>query len=367
MRIVQFITSLRTGGAERLVTDLSVCFRKAGHDVSLLLLDGSVTPFLEELKSAGIQVTALSKGYRSMRNPFLVFKLIRFLKKGRFDIIHTHNTSCQFLAAMASLFLPLTMVTTEHNTSNRRRGWSLFKPLDRWMYSRYKKVFCVGEETLTRLSDYLGTSVSNKVVLVRNGINISKFSEAIPDKDISSIGGYKVIMVAAFRAQKDQATLIRSMALLPADYYLFLVGGVDLPEDEPNLNKCLALTNELGLSDRVRFLGKRANVPSLLAAADVVVLSTHYEGMSLSVIEGMACGKPFVASDVMGVREQVKGAGILFPEGNEAALANVLKALRDDSGLASEVSNNCVEKASDYDIGLAVDCHLAEYQSILND
>ena len=143
MKILQFITSLRTGGAERLVTDLSVCFREAGHDVSLLLLDGSVTPFLEELKSAGIQVTALSKGYRSMRNPFLVFKLIRFLKKGRFDIIHTHNTSCQFLAAVASLSLPLTMVTTEHNTSNRRRGWSLFKPLDRWMYSRYKKVFCV--------------------------------------------------------------------------------------------------------------------------------------------------------------------------------------------------------------------------------
>ena len=367
MRIVQFITSLRTGGAERLVTDLSVCFRKAGHDVSLLLLDGSVTPFLEELKSAGIQVTALSKGYRSMRNPFLVFKLIRFLKEGRFDIIHSHNTSCQFLAAVASLFLPLTMVTTEHNTSNRRRGWSLFKPLDRWMYSRYKKVFCVGEETLSRLSDYLGSSVSDKVVLARNGINLKKFSEAIPDKEISSVEGFKVIMVAAFRAQKDQETLIRSMALSPEDYHLFLVGGVDLPEDEPNLDKCLALTKELGLTDRVSFMGKRSNVPSLLAAADVVVLSTHYEGMSLSVIEGMASGKPFVASDVMGVREQVKEAGILFPEGNEAALADVLKSLRDDSILAGEVSKNCLEKASKYDIGVAVNLHLAEYQSIMTD
>ena len=220
---------------------------------------------------------------------------------------------------------------------------------------------------MVRLSDYLGSFVSDKVVLARNGINLKKFSETIPDKEISSVEGFKVIMVAAFRAQKDQETLIRSMALLPEDYRLFLVGGVDLPEDEPNLDKCLALTKELGLTDRVSFMGKRSNVPSLLAAADVVVLSTHYEGMSLSVIEGMASGKPFVASDVMGVREQVKGAGILFPEGDEAALADVLKSLRDDSILAGEVSKNCLEKASKYDIGVAVNLHLAEYQSIMTD
>ncbi|MCR5464826.1 MAG: glycosyltransferase family 4 protein [Bacteroidales bacterium] len=367
MRILQFITSLRPGGAERLVTDLALCFREAGNDVSLLLLDGSQTPFLEELERAGIQVTALSKGYRSMRNPFLIFKLTRFLKDGRFDIIHTHNTSCQYLAAVASLFLTLRMVTTEHNTSNRRRGWSLFKPLDRWMYSRYKRVFCVGEETLARLSEYVGPSLDGKSVLVRNGINIKKFTDAVPDSEISSAPGYKVIMVAAFRAQKDQATLIRSMALLTEDYHLFLVGGVDLPEDEPNLKKCLALTESLGLVDKVTFLGKKANVPSLLAAADAVVLSTHYEGMSLSVIEGMASGKPFVASDVMGVREQVKDAGVLFQESDEAALANVLKTLRDNPGYALEVSAKCREVATKYDIGGAVRRHLSEYQSIMAD
>ena len=366
MRILQFITSLRPGGAERLVTDLALCLREAGHDVSLLLLDGSHTPFLEELEVAGIQVASLSEGYRSMRNPFLIFKLTRFLKKGGFDIIHTHNTSCQYLAAASSLSLPLTMVSTEHNTSNKRRGWRLFKPLDRWMYSRYKRVFCVGEETLARLSEYIGPSLSEKLVLVRNGINIKKFTEAVPDKEIAANEGFKVIMVAAFRAQKDQATLIRAMALLPRDYRLFLVGGVDLPEDEPNLNKCLTLTKDLGLTGRVSFLGKRANVPSLLAAADVVVLSTHYEGMSLSVIEGMSSGKPFVASDVMGVREQVGGAGILFPEGDHAALAGVIKSLREKPDYAREVSSKCFQRIAGYDIGVAVKRHLSEYQSILN-
>ena len=60
MRILQLITSLRPGGAERLVTDFAICFKEAGHDVSLLLLDGSSTPFMEELENAGIHVSALS-------------------------------------------------------------------------------------------------------------------------------------------------------------------------------------------------------------------------------------------------------------------------------------------------------------------
>ena len=94
MRILHFISSLRHGGAERLVTDLVRQLSDSGHDVSVLLLDGTRTHFLEELEKSGIRVSALSSGIRSMRNPVLVFKLIRFLKKGKFDIIHTHNTSC---------------------------------------------------------------------------------------------------------------------------------------------------------------------------------------------------------------------------------------------------------------------------------
>ena len=365
MRILQLITSLRPGGAERLVTDFAICFKEAGHDVSLLLLDGSRTPFMEELENAGIQVSALSKGYRSMRNPFHVFKLRRFLKNGGFDIVHTHNTSCQYLAAAASVSLPLTMVTTEHNTSNRRRGWRLFKPLDRWMYSRYSRIICVSDETKDCLVDYLGDSVSGKATVIKNGIVISRFRNAAPSPEIAGIDGFKVVMVAAFRAQKDQDTLIRAMALLPSDYHLFLVGGVELPEDEPNLVRCQALVEESGLGSRVSFLGKRSDVPSLLAAADVVVLSTHYEGMSLSVIEGMASGKPFVASDVKGVREQVGGAGVLFPEGDQNALATIIKRLCSSSEYAAEVSGRCLDRASGHDLGLAAGSYLNEYFEVL--
>lgn len=363
MRILQFITSLRPGGAERLVTDLSKRFRKAGHEVTVLLLDGTMTPFMEELESEGVKVAALSEGAMAMKNPLLVFGLIRFLRAGRFEIVHSHNSSCQFLAAAASVFVHVKLVTTEHNTSNRRRDWSWFKFIDRWMYSRYSKVFCVGKETFDGLSEYLGPDVSGKSLVIGNGIDLSRFREASPDPEMSGDPCFKIIMVAAFRAQKDQDTLIRAMSLLPKDYSLFLVGGVEIAMDAPNLERCRSLVKDLGLEHRVTFMGKRNDVPSLLAASDVVVLSTHYEGMSLSVLEGMACGKPFVASDVRGVREQVGDAGVLFPEGDAEALAAEITRLRESPEYSRTVVERCLAKASAFGLEGTVSKYLFEYSS----
>lgn len=364
MRILELITSLRLGGAERLVTDLAVGFKEEGHDVVVALLDGTRTPFHDELEAKGVRIVPLGEGAGSMRNPFLVFRLVRLLARECFDVVHTHNSSCQFLAAFASLFLKLRLVTTEHNTSNRRRAWGWFKPLDRWMYSRYSRIVCVGSEVRHNLEDYLGETVIGKTVIISNGIDLGRFSNAVPDHGISSMPGHKVVMVAAFRPQKDQVTLIRSMSLLPPDYKLFLVGGVEWPEDQPNLDSCKALVEELGLESRVRFLGKRGDVPSILAASDVVVLSTHYEGMSLSVVEGMASGRPFIASDVPGVQEQVGGAGLLFPDGNPAVLAQMLRKVCEDTSLGNAVAAKCLSRASKFSLDASVRCYLREYELI---
>ena len=114
------------------------------------------------------------------------------------------------------------------------------------------------------------------------------------------------------------------MTHLPNDFHLFLVGdGVRRPELE-------ALTQELSLGNRVHLLGLRTDVPNLLHAADYVVMSSHFEGLSLSSVEGMSVGKPFLASDVDGLREVVKGAGILFPHGDSETLAQAISNLADN-------------------------------------
>ena len=363
MRILHFITSLRTGGAERLVTGLAQRMPAAGDAVEVLLMDGTRTPLKDELEQAGIPVHALSKGWRAMRNPLLVFKLTRFLRRGGYDIVHTHNTSCQIITAAASLVVPLPLVTTEHNTTNKRRSKSVFKPLDRWMYGRYRRIVCVGEDTESALEGYL-PEVSGKTVVIANGIDLDRFRLATPAKDITGTTGFKVLMVAAFRAQKDHACLIRAMSLLPDTYHLFLAGGAETPQDEKTLLSCRNLVRSLNLDNRVCFLGVRDDVPELLAACDVAVLSSHYEGLSLSAVECMACGKGFIASDVEGLRDLVSGAGLLFPQGDAARLSALIREVCENPAFAEETARKCQERARRYDIVETARRYKEEYTRI---
>ena len=365
MRILHFITSLRTGGAERLVTDLLPAFRDAGHEASLLLMDGTRTPLYEELERKGIRIDALSTGWRAMRNPLLLKRLTSYLKDCSFDIVHTHNTACQLLAAIAARRLPAALVTTEHNTTNRRRKWKVFRPADRWMYRQYRQIICVGEETRSALLAYLDDEdIARKTQVVPNGIDLSRFGNAAPDPEILAIPGHKVTMVAAFRAQKDHATLIRAMQYLQEDYRLLLAGGAETREDNAVLQSCRDLVRELQLEDRVRFLGVRSDVPALLAASDVVVLSSHYEGQPLSALEAMASGKVFIASDANGLGELVHGAGLLFPVGEAEELARLIRAGCEDAILAEKVRKQCQNRAKTHSIGDNLRSYLEIYENV---
>lgn len=346
MTILHVITSLRTGGAERLVTDLALRHKAYGEDVSVLVFDGTWTPLRKELEQAGVPVHALGTGSLSMHLPLMLPKLELFLRKHSFDIVHTHNTPCQLLASMTSA---KNLVTTEHNTANRRRNWPWYRPIDRKMYARYLHIVCVSEETRKALIEWL-PELAGKTIVIPNGIPLERFRNAAPAEDLEKETGFKILMAAAFRAQKDQETLLRAMHLLPKDFKLYLAGGAEVKEDRARLQSCKELTRNLGLDDRVSFLGIRDNIPSLLAACDISVLSTHYEGFALSAIESMASGKPLIASDVSGLREVVSGAGLLFPEGDAEKLAEIIRHLGENPGEAKAVADRCRERAARYNI-----------------
>ena len=100
MKILHVITSLRTGGAEKLMVDLLPRLKQKGLDVELLLFDGTDTPFRRDAEAAGIKVHDLGKG-GSVYSPLHLFRLIPFLRK--YDVVHTHNTAPQLFAAIGSV------------------------------------------------------------------------------------------------------------------------------------------------------------------------------------------------------------------------------------------------------------------------
>jgi glycosyltransferase involved in cell wall biosynthesis len=266
---------------------------------------------------------------------------------------------------MASRSAHSLLVTTEHNTSNRRRGWGWYAPVDRWMYGRYDRIVCVGEETERALNAYI-PSTGRKTVVVHNGIDRGRIRDAAPSEDVRDIEGFRILMVAAFRAQKDHATLIRAMRSLPERYTLLLAGGAETREDERTMRECVALSESLGLRDRVRFLGVRHDVPGLMAASDVIVLSSHYEGNPLSALEAMSSGKPVIASDVPGLSPVVGGAGLLFPCGEGEILAGLIRSVCEDDAEAAGVAEACRLRSEEYDIDRTARSYMEVYSELFN-
>lgn len=353
MKILQVITSLSTGGAEKLISEIAPMLRDKGHQVDVLAFDGADTAFKKVLTDKGIKVYSFGKGC-NVYNPFFILRLTKLMKN--YDIVHTHNTAPQLFAAIGSVLCSVVLCTTEHNTSNRRRDWKCYAWIDKWMYSRYKKIICISNQAENNLRKYI-PKVKN-VCTIFNGVDINRFHNAKPLDSLKSTKNV-VVMVAGFRYQKDQDTLIKAFTHLDKDKYeLWLVGD---GERRPILEKMIY---ELGLNN-VKLLGIRNDIPNVLQTADIVVMSSHFEGLSLSNIEGMSVNKPFISSNVDGLREVVDGYGLLFPHGDDKALASIIKKLSDDNVYYQQVAAKCWGRAQMFDIQKMVDAYNEVYKGLI--
>lgn len=351
MKILHVITSLKTGGAEKLVAGIVPMLSYYGHQIDVLAFDNSEPNFSNLLTDNGVKVTFFGKGFYNLS---FVYRLGKIMKG--YDIVHTHNTACQFYAALCSYFCGCKLVTTEHNTTNRRRKYRILSFIDRWMYNRYSHVICISDKTEENLKAFIGKTKA-EISTVYNGINVSHFNNAQPIE--KNTDRTVITMVGAFRAQKDQDTLVRAMLHLDKNLYeVWLVG------DGERRNEVESLVSQLGLNDNVKFFGIRSDVPSVIKASDIVVMSSHWEGFGLAAAEGMAAGKPVIASDVDGLAQVVKGAGILFEPGNEADLVRKIELLSKDKDYYQSIAEKCSLRAVQYDISTMVEGYEKVYEGL---
>lgn len=357
MKILHVITSLYIGGAEKLMVDLLPRMREQGHQVELCIFDGTPTPFFEQLQRTGIKINWFHKG-GSVYNPLNIYHLWHLMHKG-WDVVHTHNTAPQLFAAFGGMLCSVVLVTTEHNTSNRRRNWKWYAWLDRWMFRKYKKVICISDQAAINHCKHVSENDSKNVCTIYNGIDYHKYANAMPAKDVKVLGDKIITNVAGFRYQKDQPTLIKAMQYLPDTYHLCLVGDGERREEFG------VLIRDLNLEHRVHLLGLRSDVPEVLAASEYVVMCSHFEGLSLSSLEGMSSGKPFLASNVDGLREIVKDNGVLFAHEDAKGFADAVLKLDRDAKYRERIVQQCQAKALQYDISAMAKKYLDVYKTLL--
>jgi glycosyltransferase involved in cell wall biosynthesis len=176
--------------------------------------------------------------------------------------------------------------------------------------------------------------------------------------------------VAGLRPQKNHRLLLQAFAQaapqLP-DALLLLVGPPDRL-DPAYAESLKALAQELGLGQRVRFLGSRADVPDILRASDVFVLSSDYEGNPLSVLEAMAAGLPVISTAVGGVPELVQhgATGLLVPAGDACSLAEAIAQLGCDPARRAAMGNAARQTARQrFDVRVMSLAYATLYQQLL--
>lgn len=369
MRILHIINNLGSGGAEKLIESITPIMNQYQYiDVEVLILDDKNNVFDNKLLENEIKLSVVP--IRKMRNPMNIFYIRNFILKGEFDIVHAHLFPTNYWTSFVSKTIfknkPI-FITTEHSTHNKRRDKWYFRSIEKYIYNNYDKIISISQETQDNLITWLkiNNDINNKFTVIENGIDLKKFTKAIPykKKEINKIFNEDTIllcMVGRFNEQKDQSTIIKTIKELPNNIHLLLIGEGELKKYNENL------ADVLGVSDRVHFLGFRNDIDRILKSVDIVILSSKWEGFGLAAVEGMAAGKPVIVTKVPGLSRIVNGAGLTFEVGNIKELKEKILILLNEE-VYKEISDKCLLRSKKYSIEKMVEKYLEEYKKLRAD
>jgi glycosyltransferase involved in cell wall biosynthesis len=325
-RLLIVITLAEVGGAQAYVMHL---LPGLVRELDVTVAAYGPGPLVEAAKRAGADYVPLRHVRRPispLRDALGLVELYRLCRRVRPQIVHANSSKAGILGRLAAWLARVpARVFTVHGWAFAAYGGrtsTAYLVADRLMRRLTTTTVCVAENEL-RLGVAAGTCDPARTVVIRNAIDVTGAARARPEDEPAT-----VVSVGRLKYPKDGATLLRAAALLSdRDWRLEIVG------DGPDREELEALRRALALGENVRFAGGRSDVPSLLAAAGVFVLSSRSEGLPISVLEAMAAGLPVVASDVGGLREQVVDGetGLLVPAGDPERLADALRSLLDDA------------------------------------
>lgn len=324
-----------TGGAERLAAVVAMKLDPARFESVLCASRRTDEPLLDsELEEAGIGVLAL--GRRSKLDLLAWRPLVSHLRDG-VDVVHAHMFGSNVWGTVLGRLSGVPVVVAHEHTWSFQ-GRPLRRFLDRELVSRLADVFvAVSGEDRRKMIEVEGVDPA-KIRLIPNGIP-SPANGGVGDvrADLGIEPGAPVLgVVCELRAQKALEVLFEAAAILLSEFPTLkvLVAG-----DGPERARLEEASQRLGVEDAVLLLGIRRDVPAVLAAVDVAVLCSDYEGSPLSVMEYMAAGKPVVSTRVGGVPELVEEGvhGLLVEPRDPAALAEAVARLLRDPALAKRL------------------------------
>jgi glycosyltransferase involved in cell wall biosynthesis len=366
VRILQLIPGLPVGGAERMLLQLVTHLDRERYEITVVSLHRLGTAMERDFAAAGFDVVYLEK--RLGFDARMFWRLAGVLRRVGPDIVHSHRSVLQY--ALPSLLgrLRRRTVHTVHNVAEREVTGAGSK-LGHWLAIRAGVApIAICQSVADSIWSVYGVRAR---ALIPNGVPVATFSTPSVPRQVwrerQGIPQAAVVFtcVARLSAQKNVGALVQALAALRGrrEAMLLLCGD---GEEQGQLE---AEARRLGVAERVRFLGSRADVPEVLCASDVFVLPSLYEGHPLSVMEAMAAGRPVIATAVGGVPELVRPeqTGLLVPPGDVAALAAAMERLAGSQEERERLGRRGARLAAElFDVSKMADAYDRLYQSLLH-
>ena len=339
INVIHLVEELTIGGLEKILTSIVLNLDKKKYNVSVWCLrEGGF--FANKLAKEGIDFKILH--ISTSRNPLSIYKLYKLLKSRKFDIIHTHAYSAGTIGRM-SAFLAGVPVIISHNHSvydyyNRRYHfveWFLSLITDR--------VVCVSD-IANRFANETQRINARKLITIHNGIDseytvLEKRTSGLRKELGIPVDHSVICTIAHLEEHKGVKYLLESASLLLQsrnDVSFLVVGEGRLKE------KLKILCADLKIEENVVFAGERGDIPEILSLTDIFVLPSLREGLPLTILEAMACGKPVIATNVGGIPEVVKDgvSGILISPKDPEALHSAINELLGDREKLKKMGHN---------------------------
>lgn len=333
-KVVHFVTG-GFSGATQVAVDLCLSALEGGPFEPVLILRLKPhTPMarVDALRAQGLRVLLVPAYWVHRRTQIELARLLAGLQP---VALLAHGFPEHLIGRRAGLDAGVpVLIQVEHNSRERYMPWS--RHASRRLAE--KSAALVGVSEGVRQSLLAQGLPASKALAIPNGVDLMRFAAPGGEREAG------LVMSARFARQKDHATLIEAMGLLAGQG---LHPCLRLAGTGPLLSRMKARASRLGLGTQIIFLGHHADMPGLLRSQAIYVLSTHYEGMPLALVEAMAAGCACIASDVIGVRGVVEEGvtGLLVPEGQPQALADALARLLRDPALAASLGAAARERA----------------------
>ncbi|AHI24294.1 glycosyl transferase [Komagataeibacter xylinus] len=326
---------------------LMQALRDQGHDVVGACADG---PLLADVRACGLRVEAVPMS-RTL-SPLAQWRawrgLVRLIRAERPDMVHAHMPISGLLARFAAWWCGVPCIAyTCHGFLFNQPGSRVRRAMAlalEWLAGKVTDIYLTVSEQEAR--DARRLHIHPRATAIGNGRDPAVF-HPMPGQRAAlraqmGVGAGQVVILAVSRLVRGKGypELLAAMCALPDNAVLWVVGE-RLPSDRGmDLGACFAAA-QAALGARMVMFGYRADVAPIMAAADIFVLPSHFEGLPMSVIEAMLCGLPVVASDISGPCEQVVvgETGLLAPPGDVARLAAALALLVHDGALRQRMGD----------------------------